>query len=66
MNKYVMIENNRELSIIEIINISSDTLTDKNNNKYNIEKAKYIWEKGKPMDNPKYVAVHYLEEGAKQ
>jgi hypothetical protein len=59
---WVMIDDNDELEIVEIVNVSDDTLTDRDNNKYNIEKAKYIWEKGVPMDNPKYIQRHLLEE----
>jgi hypothetical protein len=59
---WVMIDDNRELRIVEIVNVSGDTLTDTSNNKYNIEKAKYIWKKGVPMDNPEYIHTHLLEE----
>ena len=59
--KYVMIEDNRELKIVRIVNVSGSTWTDSNDNKYNEEKVKYIWEKRLPMNNPKYVNVHLLE-----
>jgi hypothetical protein len=59
---WVMIDDNCELEIVKIINVSGDTLTDTSNNKYNIEKAKYIWKKGVPMDNPEYIQRHLLEE----
>jgi len=61
MNKYVMINSNE---VVVINNISGSTYTDIHDNKYNEEKVKYIWDKGIPIYNPKYVAVHLLEEGS--
>ena len=60
--KYVMIEDNGDLEIVRITNVNGSAWTDSNGNKYNEEKVKYIWEKRFPMNNPKYVNVHLLED----
>ena len=57
-----MIEDNGDLEIVRIVNVSGSTWTDSNGYKYNEEKVKYIWEKRFPMNNPKYVNVHLLED----
>ena len=59
MIKYVMINSNK---VVRITNISGTTFTDEHGDKHNVEKVQYIWEKGKPIVNPKYIALHLLEE----
>jgi hypothetical protein len=59
-NKYVMINSNK---VVRIVNISGTAYTDEHNNKYNEEKVQYIWNKGVPVKNPKYVGLHLLERG---
>jgi len=61
--KYVMINSDE---VVVINNISGSTYTDIDGNKYNEEKVQYIWHKGKAIYNPKYMGIHYLEEGEVQ
>jgi len=66
MKLYCMIDetvnSKRHYKIVPIINISGTCLTDINNNKYNIEKVKYVWQKRTPIENPDYVGIHLIEE----
>lgn len=48
--------------IVKIVNVSETCVTDINNNKYNIEKVKYVWERGVPIENPEYIGIHLLKE----
>ena len=48
--------------IVEISNMSGTCLTDINNNKYNIEKVKYVWVDRMPVENPDYIGKHLRGE----
>ena len=47
--------------IVRITNISGTAYTDEYGDKHNEEKVQYIWEKGVPVKNPKYVKLHLLK-----
>ena len=60
MIKYAMINSDE---VVRITNISGTAYTDDHGEKHNEEKVQYIWENRVPKENPKYVSIHYLEEG---
>jgi hypothetical protein len=47
--------------IVRMVNKSGTCLTDINNNKYNVEKIKYVWQKSVPIENPDYVGIHLID-----
>ena len=57
--KYAMINSDK---VVRVVNISGTAFTDEQGDKHNVEKVQYIWKKGVPVENPKYVKLHYLKE----